>query len=95
MKGINIMKKKELERIMNILGYALVRQNKHDIWSNGKTTVVVPQHKELNYFTAKKVLRIALILDMIAKGILHKDGMRERQTLDCLQEAISKAEGKE
>jgi predicted RNA binding protein YcfA (HicA-like mRNA interferase family) len=53
------MKKFKLERILRQLGYHLARQNKHDIWVNDKTFIPVPQHKEIEYFLAEKILKKA------------------------------------
>jgi len=51
------MKTKTLLRILHTMGYALIRSNKHDIYSNGNVTVILPQHKTIARPMAKQVLK--------------------------------------
>jgi len=39
------MKKTALEKILKANGWKLVRQGKHEIWSNGGITIPIPRHK--------------------------------------------------
>lgn len=52
------MKSKTLIRMIARLGYALIRSNKHDIYSNGTTTVILPQHKTVDKHIAKQTLKL-------------------------------------
>lgn len=38
-------------------GFVLIRNSKHEVYSNGKIIVIVPYHKEINRFTAKGILK--------------------------------------
>ena len=53
------MKKRELEAALKRLGWWLLRQGKHEIWTNGIVTIPVPRHKEINEMTARAILRDA------------------------------------
>jgi mRNA interferase HicA len=54
------MKKVDLEKQLTKLGWKFSRHGgSHDIWTNGKTNESVPRHREINEFTAKKILKTA------------------------------------
>jgi mRNA interferase HicA len=54
------LKKRDLEKALGNLRWFFLRSGGgHDIWSNGKRTVSVPRHKEINEITAQKILRVA------------------------------------
>ena len=54
------MKRRDLEKKLRTLGWLLVRHGgRHDIWSNGERDLVVPQHNEINEYTAKAILKEA------------------------------------
>ncbi len=54
------MKKKELERALQRLGWFLKRQGgSHEVWTNGEATEPVPRHTEINELLAKKILNKA------------------------------------
>ncbi len=53
------MKKRDLDNELKRLGWWLLRQGKHEIWTNGVLTIPVPRHKEINEMTAKAILRDA------------------------------------
>jgi mRNA interferase HicA len=53
------VKKRDLEAQLWYLGWWLLRQGKHEIWTNGDLTIPVPRHKEINEMTAKAILRDA------------------------------------
>ena len=54
------MKKVDLEKQLARLGWKFPRHGgSHDIWTNGKINESVPRHKEINEFTAKKILKTA------------------------------------
>ena len=53
------MKRKELEKNLENMGWALVRHGrKHDIWSNGTLDVAVPRHREIHEYTARAILKL-------------------------------------
>lgn len=52
MKQLN---KRELCEILKDNGYQLLRNNKHEIWSNGINQVSIPVHK-INYKLATKII---------------------------------------
>jgi mRNA interferase HicA len=54
------VKLKNLQQKLGSLGWYLLRQGKHEIWTNGIETLAVPRHKEIDEFTAKSILRSAL-----------------------------------
>jgi hypothetical protein len=51
------MKSTELEKILKLMGYSLVRLNKHRVWSNGKHSAPVPHDKEINRMVARRILK--------------------------------------
>ena len=51
------MKLREMERMLIQNGFVLIRSTKHRVYSNGKTQVIVPMHKEVNKYIAKKILQ--------------------------------------
>ena len=54
------MKRYELEKKPNKLGWILARHGKrHDIWTNGEYEITVPRHKEINEYTARAILKDA------------------------------------
>lgn len=54
------MKRRELEKILQRLGWKLVRHgHKHDIWTNDEREIAVPRHKEINEYTAKAIIKEA------------------------------------
>jgi mRNA interferase HicA len=53
------MKKKDLDRALKDLGYWKDGGTKHEKWTNGKHTEMVPRHKEIAEGTAKAILRRA------------------------------------
>ncbi len=52
------MKTKALIRMMIRMGFSLIRSNKHDIYSNGSVTVVLPQHATVARPIAKQTLKL-------------------------------------
>ncbi len=54
------MKRRELERKLEALGWRLARHGgRHDIWARGEIEIAVPRHREINEYTAKAILREA------------------------------------
>lgn len=53
------VKLKKLNQELSRLGWYLLRQGKHEIWTNGIEMLAVPRHKEIDEFTAKSILRTA------------------------------------
>jgi mRNA interferase HicA len=53
------VKKRDLDKALESLGWWILRQGKHEIWTNGYLTIPVPRHKEINEMTAKAILRDA------------------------------------
>lgn len=53
------MKKRKLHKILNDLNFVKIRSNKHEIWFDGLTTITVPNHGELNFHTAKILIKQA------------------------------------
>ena len=51
------MKTKEINRILIRMGYQVVRNNRHTVWSNGSVTVMVPQHSTISKYLAKQTLK--------------------------------------
>lgn len=51
------MRVNDIEKILSKMGYQLVRNSKHKIWSNGTKSVPVPHSKEINRNTAKGILK--------------------------------------
>lgn len=50
------MKYKDLQSILQSLGYYITRSTKHIIFNNGLKSVAVPNKKIINKFTAKQIL---------------------------------------
>ena len=53
------MKKRDLDKQLKELGWWLLRQGKHEIWTNGRITIAVPRHREIKEMTARGILRDA------------------------------------
>lgn len=54
------MKRNHLEKRLKNLGWRLDRHgHKHDIWTYGELEIAVPRHKEINEYTADKILKQA------------------------------------
>ena len=54
------MKHRELVRLLEQLGYMLVRHGgNHDVYRKGLVEIAVPRHREINEVTAKQILRKA------------------------------------
>jgi len=54
------MKRKELERTLRELGWALLRHaRRHDIWGRYLERVAIPRHDEINEYTAMAILKEA------------------------------------
>jgi mRNA interferase HicA len=54
------MKKIDLERQLIKFGWKFSRHGgNHDIWTNGEKNESVPRHREINEYTAKKILKAA------------------------------------
>ena len=54
------MKKRDLEKILNQLGWRLKREGgNHEIWTNGEHSEAVPRHKEINEILARKIIQVA------------------------------------
>ena len=54
------MKRTELEKRLNALGWYLKRHGgNHDIWTNGDVFEPVPRHPEIVEMLAKKILKKA------------------------------------
>lgn len=54
------MKKTDLERELTKYGWKFSRHGgNHDIWTNGIKSESVPRHREVNEYTAKKILKTA------------------------------------
>ena len=51
------MKQRDLIQILESKGYYLIRKSAHLVFSNQSLSVVVPHHKMVNKFTARKVLK--------------------------------------
>ena len=52
------MKSKTLVRMIERMGFTLIRSNKHDIYSNGSVTVILPQHSTISRPMAKQTLKL-------------------------------------
>ena len=51
------MKLRDLEKALKELGWYLHREGgKHHIWTNGRKTLSVPRHAEVNEFTARGII---------------------------------------
>lgn len=53
------MRLRDLLKALESLGFVLVRQGKHQVWSNGIISLAIPHTSEVNRFTAKKILKQA------------------------------------
>ena len=54
------MKRKDLIKILKAAGYRLDRTGEHAIYEKpGSRSVQVPNHKEINEYTAKAILKVA------------------------------------
>jgi mRNA interferase HicA len=54
------MKKVDLEKQLSKFGWKFSRHgSSHDIWTNGEKNESVPRHREINEYTAKKILKTA------------------------------------
>ena len=54
------MKKADLEKRLSNLGWKFSRHGgNHDIWTNGEKHESIPRHREINEYTAKKILKTA------------------------------------
>lgn len=54
------MKKRDLEKKLESLGWWLKRQgNNHEIWTNGEDSEPVPRHREISEMLAKKIIKVA------------------------------------
>jgi len=51
------MKKNNFERLIKRHGYTLLRNSKHNLWSNGTKTIAVPHNKKMNNMIAKRLLK--------------------------------------
>ena len=53
------MKKRDLEKRLQSLGFWRDGGSKHDKWTNGIHTETVPRHVEVNEYTAQSILKRA------------------------------------
>ncbi len=54
------MKKRDLEKALADLGWSFKREGgNHEIWSNGKRSIPIPRHKEINERLAKHIIEDA------------------------------------
>jgi mRNA interferase HicA len=54
------VKLRELEKQLRRLDWRVSREGgKHTIWTNGVNEIAVPRHKEVNEYTARKILKLA------------------------------------
>lgn len=51
------MKTADFERILKNMGFALVRNNGHSVWSNGKQRVAIPHGREMNRMIVRRLLK--------------------------------------
>ena len=51
------MKIRILIELLKRNGYSLVRSGKYFIFSNGKISIPVPQHKDINKMLARRILK--------------------------------------
>ena len=55
-----LVKLRELEKQLRRLGWRVSREGgKHTIWTDGVNEIAVPRHKEVNEYTARKILKLA------------------------------------
>ena len=58
MKGGTLMKRRDLIKKLEEIGFSLERNGSgHDIYKRGKDREVIPRHKEINERLAKAILR--------------------------------------
>jgi mRNA interferase HicA len=58
--GVVFMKKLDLVRLLEEAGYRRVRTGDHEIYEKeGSRSVQVPNHKEINEYTARAILKVA------------------------------------
>ena len=54
------MKKVDLEKQLSKYGWKFLRHGgNHDIWTNGEKNEAVPRHREIQEYTAKKIIKSA------------------------------------
>ena len=53
------MKRRDLEKKLKQLGWWKITGAKHDKWTNGRDSVPVPRHNEINEYTAKGIVKEA------------------------------------
>ena len=54
------MKRKELVKRLQFVGWVLLREGgHHSVFTDGARTISVPRHKEINENTAKAILKAA------------------------------------
>ncbi len=54
------MKKRDLENELSKLGWRFYdHSGNHDIWTNGSKKEAISRHREINEYTAKKILKVA------------------------------------
>jgi mRNA interferase HicA len=54
------MKRRELQRRLRALGWALIRSGgRHEVWGRDIARLVVPRHTEINEYTARAILKEA------------------------------------
>ena len=52
------MKQRDLTRLLEQKGWWLLRHGAdHDVWTNGKDTVSIPRHGEINEMLAKTIIK--------------------------------------
>jgi mRNA interferase HicA len=54
------MKKRDLEKELNNLGWCLKRQGaNHEIWTNGEDSEPLPRYREIRENLANKIIQVA------------------------------------
>ena len=54
------MKRRELEKLLRRMGWTLLREGRrHRIFGDGERTMAVPRHREINEYTAQRIVEIA------------------------------------
>jgi mRNA interferase HicA len=53
------MKKVDLEKKLRSMGWQQAGGGKHDKWTNGRHSIAVPRHREINEHTARGIIRQA------------------------------------
>lgn len=52
------MKKRNLEKKIAHFGWWFSRHGgNHDVWTNGKESIPIPRHNEINEYTARGILK--------------------------------------